>query len=177
MLNLGTNSKNVWLAGWAGWLAPFASCLSLSLSLLPPRSVSPWLRYLALPCVTVGTTETDESDGRRVRRTEYRSIGVTDSLYLPLRNVYTSTVHTYLLQDVARRYYYHCHYHYCTIYRTRTELRCTALHYVLRYSTVQYTLYSPSLQDRYPADSAILQTQSRRRLHKQNLKDKKKNGC
>lgn len=33
MLNLGTNSKNVWLAGWAGWLAPFASCLSLSLSL------------------------------------------------------------------------------------------------------------------------------------------------
>lgn len=36
MLNLGTNSKNVWLAGWAAWLAPFASCLSLSLSLLGP---------------------------------------------------------------------------------------------------------------------------------------------
>lgn len=131
MLNLGTKSKNVWLAGWAGWLAPFASCLSLSLSLLPPRSVSPLLRYLALPCVTVGTTETDESDGRRVRRTECRSIGVTDSLHLPLRNVYTSTVHTYLLQDVARRYY-HYHYHYCTIYRT-------ALHY---YATVQYSTHS-----------------------------------
>lgn len=168
MLNLGTNSKNVWLAGWAGWLAPFASCLSLSLCLLPPRSVSPWLRYLALPCVTVGTTETDESDGRRVRRTEYRSIGVTDSLHLPLRNVYTSTVHTYctylpyLLQDVARTYCYY-YYYYCTIYRTRTDLRCTALHYVLRYSTVQYstvhTLFSlPPRYVPYPADSVILQT-------------------
>lgn len=93
MLNLGTNSKNVWLASWAGWLAPVC-LLSLSLS-LSLRSVSPLLRYLALPCVTVGTTETDESDGRRVRRSEYRSIGVTDSLHLPLRNVYTSTVHTY----------------------------------------------------------------------------------
>jgi len=146
-----------WL-GWASWLAPFASCLSLS---LPLRSVSPWLRYLALPCVTVGTTETDESDGRGVRRTEYRSIGVTDSLHLPLRNVYTSTVHTYLLQDVARRYY---HYHYYTIYRTRTDLHYTTLHYVLRYSTVQYSIHSiiplpPSkIHVPYPADSAILQT-------------------
>lgn len=151
MLNLGTNSKNVWLAGWAGWLAPFAFCLSLSYS----DSVSPLLRYLALPCVTVGTTETDESDGRRVGRTECRSIGVTDSLHLPLRNVYTSTVHTYLLQDVARRYYY---YHYCTVYRTRTDLHYTTLHYVFQYSTV-HTLFSlPPRYVPYPADSAILQT-------------------
>lgn len=169
MLNLGTKSKNVWLAGWAGWLAPFASCLSLS---LPLRSVSPWLRYLALPCVTVGTTETDESDGRSVRRTEYRSIGVTDSLHLPLRNVYTSTVHTYLLQDVARTYYY-----YCTIYRTRTELRCTALYYVLRYST--HSILPPSkictLSCRlsYPADI----TKNLKKQNKNKKRQEKKNGC
>lgn len=173
-----------WLAGWAGWLAPFASCLSLSLSLLPPRSVSPWLRYLALPCVTVGTTETDESDGRRVRRSEYRSIGVTDSLHLPLRNVYTSTVHTYLLQDVARRYYYY-YCHYCTIYRTRTDLYYTALHYVLRNSTVQYSTHSitplpPSKIHPYPADSAILQTRYKtttKQKPKKQEKTRKKNGC
>lgn len=45
MLNLGTNSKNVWLAGWAGWLAPFASCLSSSLSL----SLSYYLLGPSLP--------------------------------------------------------------------------------------------------------------------------------
>lgn len=176
MLNLGTNSKNVWLAGWAGWLAPFASCLSLSLSF---RSVSPLLRYLALPCVTAGTTETDESDGRRVRRTEYRSIGVTDSLHLPLRNVYTSTVHTYLLQDVARRYY-HYHYHYCTIYRTRTDLRCTTLHY---YATVQYSTHSIiplppskictlSCRLSYPAD-----IKKKPKKQNKNKKRQEKNGC
>lgn len=106
-----------------------------------------------------------------MRRSEYRSIGVTDSLHLPLRNVYTSTVHTYLLQDVARRYY-HCHY--CTIYRTRTDLRCTTLHYVLRYSTVQYSTHSilpPSKIHPYPADSAILQTQKQTQKTR---KDKKK---
>lgn len=149
MLNLGTNSKNVWLAGWAGWLAPVC-LLSLSLSL---RSVSPLLRYLALPCVTVGTTETDESDGRRVRRSEYRSIGVTDSLHLPLRNVYTSTVHTYLLQDVATTTT-------TTVLYTAPAPNCAALRITLQYSTVQYTLYYTSLQDtcRYSADSVILQT-------------------
>lgn len=139
MLNLGTNSKNVWLAGWAGWLAPVC-LLSLSLSLLPPRSVSPLLRYLALPCVTVGTTETDESDGRRVRRSEYRSIGVTDSLHLPLRNVYTSTVHTYLLQDVATTTT-------TTVLYTAPVPTCAALRcitYYTTYSTVQYTLYYTS---------------------------------
>lgn len=120
-----------WL-GWAGWLAPFASCLSLSL--LPPRSVSPWLRYLALPCVTVGTTETDESDGRRVRRTEYRSIGVTDSLHLPLRNVYTSTVHTYLLQDVATTTTTTT-----TVLYTAPAPNCAVLRCITYYATVQYS--------------------------------------
>lgn len=162
MLNLGTNSKNVWLAGWAGWLAsprlPLVS-LSLSFYLLPPRSVSPWLRYLALPCVTVGTTETDESDGRRVRRTEYRSIGVTDSLHLPLRrlrNVYTSTVHTYLLQDVAT-----ATTTTTTVLYTAPAPTCTALRITLRYSTVQYSIHSILPPSKicifYPADSAILQ--------------------
>lgn len=142
MLNLGTNSKNVWLAGWAGWLALFASCLSLSLCLLPPRSVSPWLRYLALPCVTVGTTETDESDGRRVRRSEYRSIGVTDSLHLPLRNVYTSTVHTYLLQDVATTTTTTTTVLYTVPAPAPTcaVLRCITYYATVQYSTVQYTL-------------------------------------
>lgn len=146
MLNLGTNSKNVWLAGWAGWLAPFASCLSLS------RSVSPLLRYLALPCVTVGTTETDESDGRSVRRTEYRSIGVTDSLHLPLRNVYTSTVHTYLLLDVATTTT-------TTVLYTAPAPNCAALRCITYYATVQYSIIPPSkictLSCRlsYPADT------------------------